>query len=55
MYKYKNKKQLINCPMGTLCDGLVDCYWFGKVTLMDCEKCTHRTDNKFINKKNSGD
>ncbi len=50
MYKYKNKEKPSICPMGELIDGLVNCYWFGKVTLMDCDKCTVRKDLKMIKK-----
>lgn len=36
--------------MGSMHDGVVDCYWFGIVKLSDCQKCTVRKDNKKIKK-----
>lgn len=52
MYKYKNSKNSKSscCPMGTLHDGLVQCYWFGVVKLDDCRKCTVRKDKQKVKK-----
>ena len=52
MYKYKksNGKNLSCCPMGTMHDGLVECYWFGTVKLYDCRNCIVRKDRKKISK-----
>ena len=51
MYKYKNsKKRETCCPMGTLHDGVVDCYWFGTVKLSECGKCEVRKDKQKIKK-----
>ena len=52
MYKYKksNKNDISCCPMGTLHDGIIECYWFGNVKLSDCRNCTVRKDKQKIKK-----
>lgn len=53
MYKFsKNKKNMSCCPMGSLHDGIVECYYFGIVKLEDCSKCTVRKDKKIVKKDN---
>lgn len=52
MYKYKSRKNVSGscCPMGTLHDGIVECYWFGTVKLSECRTCTIRKDKEKIKK-----
>ena len=53
MYKYKhnNNGNWSCCPMGTLRDGtVVECHWFGIVTLKECSECTVRKDKKIVKK-----
>lgn len=51
MYKMKvNSRDVSCCPMGTMHDGLVECYWFGVVKLDECAKCTVRKDKAIIKK-----
>lgn len=51
MYKYKRNKENISCcPFGHQHDGLVECYYFGNVTLKECSKCTVRNDRKIVKK-----
>lgn len=52
MYKYKsNNSKLTCCPMGTLRDSsVVECYWFGVVTLKECSECKVRKDKKIVKK-----
>ena len=54
MYKYKNNKNNGNlscCPMGSYRgNDVVECYWFGNVTLGDCQTCTVRKDKQKIKK-----
>ena len=52
MYKYKNKKDGWSCcPMGTMRDGsVVECYYFGIVTLKYCSECDVRKDKKIVKK-----
>ena len=49
MYKMR-KNNVTCCPMGHMHDGIVECYWFGVVTLKDCAKCEVRKDKKMIKK-----
>ena len=56
MYKYKNNNtgKWTCCPMGTLRDSsVVECHWFGIVTLKECSECDVRKDSKRINKMES--
>lgn len=52
MYKYKSdKSNWTCCPMGCIRDGtVVECYWFGLVTLKDCSECEVRKDKNIIKK-----
>lgn len=52
MYKYKSSNNKWTCcPMGTLRDSsVVECYWFGIVTLKECSECKVRKDKKIIKK-----
>ena len=52
MYKFKNENQenWTCCPMGTLHDNVVECYWFGNVKLSECRTCTVRKDKQKIKK-----
>lgn len=53
MYKYKTSKNSVDwicCPMGTLKNGVVDCYYFGVVKISECNGCTVRKDNKIVRK-----
>ena len=55
MFKYKNsnKKNVSCCPMGTMHDGIIECYWFGIVKITDCRNCTVRKDKQKIKKEKS--
>ena len=52
MYKFKRNNHIKGscCPLGTMHDNIVECYWFGVVTLKDCAKCSVRNDNVRISK-----
>lgn len=50
MYKFKKNSDVSCCPMGSMHDGIVECYWFGVVRLSDCAKCDVRKDKKFVKK-----
>ncbi|MBP5422928.1 MAG: hypothetical protein J6Y78_10860 [Paludibacteraceae bacterium] len=47
-----SKKRNVNCcPMGTnRGNGVVECHWFGLVTLKDCAECDVRKDKNMIRK-----
>lgn len=49
MYKMR-KNNVTCCPLGSMHDGVVECYWFGVVTLKDCARCTVRKDKNMIRK-----
>ena len=52
MYKFvKNKKNISCCPMGTLNNGIVECYYFGIVKIEECGKCTVRKDKNIVKKE----
>lgn len=54
MYKFKGNKRDVSlscCPMGFYRgNDVVECYWFGNVTLNDCQICTVRKDKQKIKK-----
>lgn len=50
MYRMRRKSNVRCCPLGTMHDGVVDCYWFGVVSLKECAKCTVRKDKNMIRK-----
>lgn len=52
MYKYKtNDKKVTCCPLGTYRDkDVVECYYYGIVTLKECGSCKVRSDNSFVKK-----
>ena len=50
VYKMRKKSNVRCCPLGTMHDGVVDCYWFGVVTLNECAKCTVRKDKNIVRK-----
>ena len=53
MYKYKNNKENWTCcPYGTMRDGtVVECYYFGIITLKECSECKVRNDIKIKKEK----
>ena len=52
MYRHKSNehKQWVCCPMGTLHDNIVECYYYGVVKIDECENCKVRKDAKKIKK-----
>lgn len=51
MYKMSKKRNVNCCPMGTnRGNGVVECHWFGLVTLKDCAECDVRKDKNMIRK-----
>ena len=55
MYKFnksnKTNKKWNCCPLGTMRDGtVVECYYYGIVTLKECSECEVRKDNVKIQK-----
>ena len=44
----KQSKSKGCCPMGFMHDGVVECYWFGVVSLTDCAECTVRKDKNIV-------
>ena len=50
MYKMGKKNNERCCPLGTMHDGVVECYWFGVVTLKDCAECSVRKDKNIVRK-----
>ena len=50
MYKMRKKSNVRCCPLGSMHDGVVDCYWFGVVSLNECAKCTVRKDKNIVRK-----
>lgn len=53
MYKYKNNKSRnwSCCPMGTMRDGtVVECYYYGIITLKECSECEVRNDTRIVKK-----
>ena len=54
MFRYKTNnsdKDLSCCPMGSYRgNDVVECYWYGLVTLKDCGECTTRKDKQNIKK-----
>lgn len=36
-----NVEDWIKCPMGTVIDGKIECYYFGLLEIKDCNRCKH--------------
>lgn len=55
MYRINRSKSNYSCcPFGYQHDGLVNCYYFGNVTLEYCSKCTVRKDKNIVRKSKDG-
>lgn len=39
-YEY-DVEDWIKCPMGTLVDDGIECYYFGLLEVKDCNRCEH--------------
>ena len=48
---YKMRKDNVSCcPMGHMHDGVVECYYYGVVTLKECSECSVRKDKNIVRK-----
>lgn len=49
MYRMKKRKDNVSCcPLGCMHDGIVECEWYGLVTLKDCAECIVRKDKSVV-------
>lgn len=38
-------EEWIGCPMGTMTDNKIECYYFGIVEIKDCNRCKTRNSS----------
>ena len=47
-YNYKDDIKWNCCPMGTMHDGIIECYYYGIVKIKECNKCSYRKNDKIV-------